>query len=476
MRRGNMIWLFGVGALLCAACGTKSQKASTEPVQVSNQMASQESTEAGSEETAKESVESDKKTESEEEKTESEVKIEPEEKKESEEEREDTKPEKEESLEIRKEVMEYARMSYGDFLANGGKEASNFFVRMYRSPAYNLDAQVVLESRPENDSGLETQDVVKRVQGKLGKLMSGMKGSMTQEQFLAELKRSYKLDAKLFEDKESEYFLSNRYLHIIATPMQDKVETVMIDVDLSGSEMIDADSDAWVRFPVKKSNWEEDSEIATRFEQDERMYKKILDGYDHLISEPFDMDAELQPEYVYSMIHPYWLEYTEEGACGEGFTFRDLNEDGIDELLLGWAIGDSWDMDYGYVFAIFTMVDGKPVLAVEGWDRNRYVIGEDGFIYNCGSSGASFTTYFKYRFNPDKENFLEPIEEIYSQDAPGLGYWWEHITNLDDIGVIEYQEKHDDLLIEFDEVDKIVDSWIQSSAQLKYKIFSDYEP
>ena len=68
MRRGNMIWLFGVGALLCAACGTKSQKASTEPVQVSNQMASQESTEASSEETAKEPVESDKKTESEEEK------------------------------------------------------------------------------------------------------------------------------------------------------------------------------------------------------------------------------------------------------------------------------------------------------------------------------------------------------------------------------------------------------------------------
>ena len=33
--------------------------------------------------------------------------------------------------------------------------------------------------------------------------------------------------------------------------------------------------------------------------------------------------------------------------------------------------------------------EGQPVLAVEGWERNRYVVGEDGYLYNAGSSHIS---------------------------------------------------------------------------------------
>lgn len=103
----------------------------------------------------------------------------------------------------------------------------------------------------------------------------------------------------------------------------------------------------------------------------------------------------------------------------------------------------------------------------------RKVIGEDGYVYQNGSSGAEETIYIKYQFDSNKEDFLKPIEELYSQGNAN-DYWWEHITNPEEIGVIEYTQKHDDIVIAKEDALAIGDAWIESGIVLEYTLFSDY--
>lgn len=80
------------------------------------------------------------------------------------------------------------------------------------------------------------------------------------------------------------------------------------------------------------------------------------------------------------------------------FTFLDLDGDGADELLLGWHDTDSYDMQDGYVFAVYRLADDVPTFCFEGWERNRYQICSDHSVYLSGSAGASYTTYEKLLF------------------------------------------------------------------------------
>jgi hypothetical protein len=159
-----------------------------------------------------------------------------------------------------------------------------------------------------------------------------------------------------------------------------------------------------------------------------------------------------------------------------GFAFVDLNEDGIDELVLGWIGNEFWNMDEGYVFAVYTVVDGKATLAIEGWERCLYVIGKDGYLYNSGSNGSEESVYIKYSFSLEREDYLEPVEEVYSyysyDDNKKL---WEHITNPEDINVIEYKEKHQDLLIDENKALTMGEAWMELGIEIDYTLFSDYD-
>lgn len=127
---------------------------------------------------------------------------------------------------------------------------------------------------------------------------------------------------------------------------------------------------------------------------------------------------EGQPALVAAVVNPDWIWGKLAGLrCGIGCARMDLNGDGVEELVLGWLDAELWNMDEGYVFAIYTLVDGQPVLAVEGWERNRYVVGEDGYLYNAGSSGADQHEGNKYRFDPSRADFLELVEQTHDVET-----------------------------------------------------------
>ncbi len=74
-----------------------------------------------------------------------------------------------------------------------------------------------------------------------------------------------------------------------------------------------------------------------------------------------------------------------------GYTIKDLNGDGIDELILR--------RDNHQVIAIFTMVDKKPVLLNYFWNRNKCWIDPDGYLHISGSNGADRSVFQIYRIS-----------------------------------------------------------------------------
>lgn len=149
-------------------------------------------------------------------------------------------------------------------------------------------------------------------------------------------------------------------------------------------------------------------------------YQALLARYEEafLQQQPDDY-----PDLVSAVIAPYW------GQDHQiGYARRDLDGDGSEELLLGWVGNDIWNLDQGYVFAIYTLVDSQPVLAVEGWERNLYVVREDGILCHCGSSGAGRTEWHQYRFDPSAEGFLVALDQVSvpvdGEGAVAIGESW----------------------------------------------------
>ena len=69
-----------------------------------------------------------------------------------------------------------------------------------------------------------------------------------------------------------------------------------------------------------------------------------------------------------------------------GWLQRDINADGIDELLLGEITQGEWTSP---IYNAFTLSeDGEPVRLLEGWERNRWYLLEDGTLVNEGASSA----------------------------------------------------------------------------------------
>lgn len=155
-------------------------------------------------------------------------------------------------------------------------------------------------------------------------------------------------------------------------------------------------------------------------------YAALLSRYEEALTlrQPDDY-----PDLPISLTNPYWA-WTDTDSLLDrtGYVQMDLNGDGSPELLLGWLGNEFWNLNEGYVFAIYTLVDGQPVLAVEGWERSTYVLGEDGFLYHCGSSGADRTEWDKYRFDPAAEGYLETVEHVSEpengQEAVEVGDAW----------------------------------------------------
>jgi hypothetical protein len=178
------------------------------------------------------------------------------------------------------------------------------------------------------------------------------------------------------------------------------------------------------------------------------LYKDILSKHIKAVKEKWN-SSKLEKEdmsYMYNV-----LAQSNKNVMNKiGYTYFDVNGDGIEELLIGEISNDSWK---GVVYDIYTMVDRKPAHVISGGTRNRYYVCDDAFICNEYSSGAKESGQLVY-------TLVENSTELF----PQVGFKYDGYKNPKKPWFISYDFK--------------ADKW-ESVTENKYKerkaVFDRYE-
>ena len=134
----------------------------------------------------------------------------------------------------------------------------------------------------------------------------------------------------------------------------------------------------------------------------EGMYSDVIEKYVTAVKEKWDSNRleseEMSPEY-----NAINVATGGDGLDTVGYAYCDVNNDGIDELLIGEiAEGDL----KGTVYDIYTMVDREPEHVLSGSGRDRYYALKDGMICNERSGGAEDSEWQSYDIEPNSTNLL----------------------------------------------------------------------
>lgn len=144
-----------------------------------------------------------------------------------------------------------------------------------------------------------------------------------------------------------------------------------------------------------------------------RNYDEVIELYIRAIQEKWDWE-----KLSNSGFEPSWflrsLEY-------DGYILKDLNRDGIDELVIlpKGSLSTNGLEDDCMIDAVYTLVDGKPKRVLYSWDRNRNYLCADGGIYSEGSDGAAYFTACIYDIRDGKAVVREGVQTTTREDING---------------------------------------------------------
>ena len=143
-------------------------------------------------------------------------------------------------------------------------------------------------------------------------------------------------------------------------------------------------------------------------------------AYDALLAEISDLRrsgaSDVQTDFSHDLLSVNDYYQT------SGWLLRDLDGDGIPELLLGADWGDG----HTVIFNIYRLDGAKAVRVVDGWSRSRWYLCTDGSLAHEGSDGAFESSYSYYRYTSGELQHLKTL--LYLDDGSGSSPWRYSVT------------------------------------------------
>ena len=164
-----------------------------------------------------------------------------------------------------------------------------------------------------------------------------------------------------------------------------------------------------VKIEEKNDTNRESMELPIQYKEYIDEFKKYMFNYQYAEDENITDKMDISYLYIYD-------ENIAETNCK--YALIDLNNDGVKELLM---YVDSENKDYeNIIYDIYTIVDNKLVHVLSSAERDRYMLYNDGIIYEEGASSAfeSIEAYYKLGTN-GKLNLVEQYE---TSDRPEEEY------------------------------------------------------
>lgn len=91
------------------------------------------------------------------------------------------------------------------------------------------------------------------------------------------------------------------------------------------------------------------------------------------------------------------------------YAYLDLDEDGVDELVLGWSDDPYTDSDYSLLAAVYAYIDGEVKGLDQSYYRTQVYLCEDGIARVYDSGGWLTGGYSWYRIVDGYENQFESL-------------------------------------------------------------------
>lgn len=150
---------------------------------------------------------------------------------------------------------------------------------------------------------------------------------------------------------------------------------------------------------ITEERAESDAAVLQSYLGSDTGYADVLASYETALAENYDVETMEKNNLC------YLVTLNKENGVTPGYTYADVNQDSVEDLVLG-ANGAK------EVYAIY--INGNAVCM--STERDRYYIGSDGYVYREASSGATESSNAKYEVAED--GTLNKVEEyLYSEDA-----------------------------------------------------------
>ncbi|WP_026653694.1 hypothetical protein [Butyrivibrio proteoclasticus] len=159
-----------------------------------------------------------------------------------------------------------------------------------------------------------------------------------------------------------------------------------------------------------------------------------------------------------------------------GFSYVDLNSDGIFELVFGVLrnVDDEWG-PWNCVERAYTLIDGEAVKFYEGGSRMLFWLGNDGAIYQDMSGGAAYGGTSRMHFDPSTFSVDEdPWGGLGLVQDEFVGYWEGPVHVVGPIEDMDEAAKLPENQITDDELGALMDEWSERMVEIEWLKFTEY--